>query len=65
MESLKMTGNCLKGSRPFLMFDDSFDKIPELQLCKELFSQVCNATSVVSLLNNDADIWDSFGIFEE
>jgi len=39
MESLKLTGNCLKGARPFVMFDDSFDKKPELQLCKELLLQ--------------------------
>ena len=38
---LKMTGNCLKASRPFLSFDMAFtdkDK-PHLQLLKELFIQ--------------------------
>lgn len=36
---LKMSGNCLKGSRPLLSFDDSFDKQPQFQLLKELLSQ--------------------------
>ena len=38
---LKMTGNCLKATRPFLSFDMAFadkDK-PHLQLLKELFIQ--------------------------
>lgn len=39
MEELKMTGNCLKGSRPLLSFDPLFDKSPHLVLMKELFIQ--------------------------
>jgi ribosome biogenesis protein BRX1 len=39
MEELKMTGNCLKGSRPIISFTDDFDKQPYLQLLKELFTQ--------------------------
>jgi len=39
MESLKLTGNCLKGSRPFVLFDSAFDTTPELKLCKELLQQ--------------------------
>lgn len=35
-----MTGNCLMGSRPLLVFDASFDKSPELRLIKALFKQV-------------------------
>lgn len=40
MDELKLTGNCLKYSRPFLSFDASFDdpERPHLQLCKELLS---------------------------
>lgn len=40
MEELKMTGNCLKGSRPLLSFDKSFDEQPHFALLKELFIQV-------------------------
>lgn len=29
LEELKLTGNCLKGSRPLLSFDASFDASPE------------------------------------
>lgn len=32
-----MTGNCLKGSRPLLSFDQSFDQQPHYQLLKEMF----------------------------
>jgi len=37
MQELKMTGNCLKGSRPLLSFDPQFDSEPHLQLIKEIF----------------------------
>eukprot|EP00538_Stauroneis_constricta_P001093 CAMPEP_0119560326 /NCGR_PEP_ID=MMETSP1352-20130426/14595_1 /TAXON_ID=265584 /ORGANISM="Stauroneis constricta, Strain CCMP1120" /LENGTH=292 /DNA_ID=CAMNT_0007608285 /DNA_START=53 /DNA_END=931 /DNA_ORIENTATION=+ len=40
MDELKMTGNCMKGSRPILSFDESFDRISHLQLLKELFVNV-------------------------
>ncbi|CAB0012831.1 unnamed protein product [Nesidiocoris tenuis] len=40
MQQLRMTGNCLKGSRPLLSFDDNFKKVPHLALLKELFIQV-------------------------
>ncbi|KAJ1819790.1 Ribosome biogenesis protein brx1 [Coemansia sp. RSA 2599] len=39
MDELKMTGNCLKGSRPILSFDANFDSEPHLQLLKEMFTQ--------------------------
>ncbi|KAJ3292244.1 Ribosome biogenesis protein brx1 [Rhizoclosmatium sp. JEL0117] len=41
MDELRMTGNHLKGSRPILSFDQSFDnpETPHLQLLKEMFSQ--------------------------
>lgn len=39
MGELKLTGNCLHGSRPLLSFDTHFDEIPYLQLLKELFTQ--------------------------
>lgn len=40
MEELHFTGNCLKGSRPVLSFDASFDKEPHLRLLKELFLHI-------------------------
>ncbi|KAI9313874.1 Brix domain-containing protein [Dichotomocladium elegans] len=42
MDELKMTGNCLKGSRPILSFDKTFDEAPHWRLLKELLSQVFN-----------------------
>ncbi|XP_048759824.1 ribosome biogenesis protein BRX1 homolog [Ostrea edulis] len=39
MSELKMTGNCLKGSRPLLSFDQEFDKEPHWSLLKELLIQ--------------------------
>ncbi|KAG7175808.1 ribosome biogenesis protein BRX1 homolog [Homarus americanus] len=38
MKELKMVGNCLKGSRPFLSFDPNFDE-PHWSVMKELFVQ--------------------------
>uniref|UniRef100_A0A7S2RF24 Brix domain-containing protein n=1 Tax=Mucochytrium quahogii TaxID=96639 RepID=A0A7S2RF24_9STRA len=40
MDELRLTGNCLKGSRPFLSFSKEFDLSPPLQLVKELFTQI-------------------------
>ncbi len=40
MDELKMTGNCLKGSRHVLSFDEGFDSAPHMQLMKELLTQV-------------------------
>ncbi|ORZ14646.1 Brix domain-domain-containing protein [Absidia repens] len=42
MDELKMTGNCLKGSRHVLSFDKNFDSAPHWQLLKELLGQVFN-----------------------
>ena len=39
MSELKMTGNCLKASRPVLSFDASFDAHPHYALMKELLVQ--------------------------
>ncbi len=35
-----MTGNCLKGSRPIMSFDKTFDTQPHLKLLKEMILQV-------------------------
>ncbi|KAJ1679038.1 Ribosome biogenesis protein brx1 [Spiromyces aspiralis] len=39
MDELKLTGNCLKGSRPILSFDANFDEKAHLRLLKEMFTQ--------------------------
>jgi ribosome biogenesis protein BRX1 len=39
MDELKFTGNHLMYSRPFLVFDSTFDSEPHLQLLKEMFQQ--------------------------
>ncbi|CAD0198370.1 unnamed protein product [Chrysodeixis includens] len=40
MAELKMTGNCLRGSRPLLSFDPQFTKDPHYNLLKELLTQI-------------------------
>jgi len=40
MDELKMTGNCLKGSRGLLSFDKSFDDTEWGKLTKELFTHI-------------------------
>ncbi|CAH2075194.1 unnamed protein product, partial [Iphiclides podalirius] len=40
MGELKMTGNCLRGSRPLLSFDPQFTKDAHYCLLKELFIQI-------------------------
>ena len=40
MDELKMTGNALKGSRPILSFDASFDHQPHFRLLKEMLLQI-------------------------
>ena len=40
MEELHFTGNCLKGSRPILSFDASFDTQPHLRVIKELLLHI-------------------------
>ncbi|KAF2254084.1 brix domain-containing protein 2 [Trematosphaeria pertusa] len=40
MEELNFIGNCLKGSRPVLSFDATFDKHAHLRVIKELLTQI-------------------------
>ncbi|KAJ3479097.1 hypothetical protein NLI96_g9310 [Meripilus lineatus] len=40
MDELKMTGNCLKGSRGVLSFDKAFDESEWGKLTKEVFTQI-------------------------
>ena len=41
MDELKMTGNCLKGSRGIVSFDKAFDDTEWGRLTKEVFTHVC------------------------
>jgi len=45
MSELKLTGNCLKGSRPMLVFDAEFDTSIEKKVMKELFIQAFGTPS--------------------
>lgn len=40
MDELKLTGNCMKHSRPILSFDESFGRLDHLKLLKSLFIDV-------------------------
>merc|ERR1711939_752578 len=40
MDEMRMTGNCLKGSRPLLVFDQAFDRAPHLRLIKEILTHI-------------------------
>lgn len=40
MDELRLTGNCMKNSRPLLSFDESFGRLEHLKLLKELFVDV-------------------------
>ncbi len=49
MDELKMTGNCLKGSRGILSFDAAFEETEWGRLTKELFTHVSLLFFSVSL----------------
>ena len=40
MDELKLTGNCMKHSRPILSFDTNFKTLPHLQLLKNIFIDI-------------------------
>lgn len=40
MDELRLTGNCMKGSRPILTFDESFERVLHLKLLKKLFVDI-------------------------
>lgn len=40
MSELKLSGNCLKGARPLLSFDNQFSKLPYLMLLREIITQI-------------------------
>jgi ribosome biogenesis protein BRX1 len=49
MDELKMTGNCLKGSRGILSFDAAFEETEWGRLTKELFTHVSRLLLVLVL----------------
>ena len=51
MDELKMTGNCLKGSRGLLSFDKAFEETEWGRLTKELFTHVSGSAPSRSLLS--------------
>ena len=63
MDELKMTGNCLKGSRGILSFDKGFDDSEWGRLTKEVFTHVrfffwcCAAEKLMVLIFSD--IWST------
>ncbi|KAG0223748.1 Ribosome biogenesis protein brx1 [Actinomortierella wolfii] len=64
MEELKMTGNCLKGSRHILSFDKNFDSNPHWMLMKELFTQVFGVPKTSRRLKPFIDHVISFSIVD-
>jgi len=77
MDELKLTGNCLKGTRPLLSFDKSFEANPHMRLLKEIMAQ-CFGTPrhhlkskpfvdhVLSFYSKDDAIWfRNFQIVEQ
>lgn len=54
MDELKMTGNCLKGGRGLLSFDNAFEETEWGRLTKELFTHVgtCALRSIVSMFTD-------------
>ncbi|KAG6862096.1 hypothetical protein C0995_007226 [Termitomyces sp. Mi166 len=47
MDELKMTGNCLKGSRGLLSFDKGFDETEWGRLTKEVFTQASSRSCII------------------
>ena len=77
MMELKMTGNSLRGSRPFLAFDRSFDSEPQWEVLKELLTQIFSTPNhhpksqpffdhVITIAIVDGRIWfRNYQILEE
>ncbi|EZG68992.1 brix domain protein 2 [Gregarina niphandrodes] len=68
MESVNFIGNCLKYSRPLLVFDKSFSDITHLKLLKEMIVQIWGSPRnhpktkpfhdhVMSWVYNDGKVW--------
>ncbi|KXN66660.1 Brix-domain-containing protein [Conidiobolus coronatus NRRL 28638] len=64
MSELKMTGNCLKGSRPLLSFDALFDSAPHYKVLKEMFVQTFGVPKTSRKLKPFIDRIYSFSIVD-
>lgn len=64
MSELKMTGNCLKGSRPLLSFDALFDSAPHFKVLKEMFTQTFGVPKTSRKLKPFIDRIYSFSIVD-
>ncbi|KAE8210895.1 hypothetical protein CF327_g5293 [Tilletia walkeri] len=67
MDELKMTGNCLKGSRPILSFDSSFDspeQAPHWSVVRELFTHIFSVSRGVRRSKPFVDRVMSFSVLD-
>lgn len=56
MDEMKMTGNCLKGSRPVVVFDKAFDEEPHWQVIKEVLTHVSSFPEPSCFSHPDAGV---------
>ena len=63
MDELKMTGNCLKGSRGLLSFDKAFEETEWGRLTKELFTHVSGCAPSRTYCQDVYGCWSSQGIW--
>ncbi|KFD50819.1 hypothetical protein M514_08257 [Trichuris suis] len=65
MLELKLTGNCLKGSRPLLSFDTRFNDEPFLMLLKEMFTQTFSVPNNHPRSKPFVDHMLSFSVYDD
>jgi len=63
MDELKMTGNCLKGSRGILSFDAAFEATEWGRLTKELFTHVSTSVALRFMVVVVVGVSHSLGCF--
>lgn len=56
MDELKMTGNCLRGSRGICVFDGAWEESEHWRLMKEMFSHVSRLG--LTMIEYDAELID-------
>jgi ribosome biogenesis protein BRX1 len=64
-DELKLTGNCLKGSRPVLSLDASLDTTPQYQLMREMFKRVFSVPEKTRRLKPFIDHVINLGVVDE
>ncbi|KAF7304987.1 Ribosome biogenesis protein BRX1 [Mycena kentingensis (nom. inval.)] len=65
MDELKMTGNCLKGSRGLLSFDKAFEETEWGKLTKEVFTQIFGVPSTARKAKPFIDHILTFSILDD